>query len=96
MVEPAKLRAALEALRNTVHRYVGLRPVDVTFKESPAFVLAEKNVQALMYAMNSAEGYWPNCGEWELIGSDDLLSQVDDDWPPSYRSFRDPVAVVSF
>lgn len=90
------MREVLKALRAADHRYVGLRPADATFKESPAFVLGQADAGALVYTMQSAEAQWPNCTAWSLIGSDELLSQVDPGWPPAYRGFRDPAELVQF
>ena len=93
---PTDTRQVLQALQRSDHKYIAIRPADSTPQEAPAIVLSEPTANALAYAMNTAGENWPDCSAWSLIGSDELLLQIDPSWPPTMRALRTPVEIATF
>jgi hypothetical protein len=92
---PQDLRATLQALRASDHAFKGVRPADSTPANTPAFLLEDNTVGALDYAASAAVDHWPECGEWNLIASDEQVGGKDG-WPAGLISLESPVVLAKF
>jgi len=90
-----QLRTTLQALRASDHAYKGVRPADSTPAEAPAFLLQDDTVGSLDYAASAAIDYWPQCSQWELIGSDEQLG-AQRNLPPGLAGLRTPTKLATF
>lgn len=96
MMSPTDTRALLNRLRISAHRYLAIRPLDATPAEAPAILIQDRNATALAYACTTAGQVWPQCEEWVLIGSDELLMLRGADWVPTMRALRMPETLATF
>jgi len=93
---PTDTRAVLAALRASDHKYMGIRPADATPTEAPCIILGDASANALQYALSTASDQWPDCTDWELIGSDEALGLQGADWPPTMDALRMPATLATF
>jgi hypothetical protein len=96
MMSPADTRALLQQLRTSPHRYLAIRPSDATPAEAPGILLQDRTANDLSYACTTAGQVWPQCEQWDLIGSDELLNLKGKDWVPTMRALRMPEKLASF
>jgi len=100
MIASQQLRGALTALGSD-HRFVGVRPADSVEPEGPAVLIgdisgADRTVNSLMMALDTATQYWPQCDRWELVAGEECLQQQAADWPPRMFRIRSPQLLVQF
>jgi hypothetical protein len=95
-MNPATTRELLALLRDTSHRYTAIRPADATPAEAPGILIGGHAANDLAYAFDDAGEQWPQCQQWALIGSDELLIRIDPTWPPRMRSLRMPDTLATF
>ena len=97
---PTETRTLMQALRNSDHAFLGIRPADATPAEAPCIVLQGATANDLSYALVTAGQHWPECTEWNLIGSDEELSIAQpwnaDGTPSDLRALRMPDTLASF
>jgi hypothetical protein len=96
MISPQAIREVLAALRAGSHRYMAIRPADATPANAPGIVVPGQTASDLAFACDAAGEQWPDCQAWCLIGSDEQLVEIGDDWPPGMRALQMPVTLATF
>jgi hypothetical protein len=96
MIPPQAIRDVLAALRSGSHRYMAIRPADATPANAPGIIVPGRSAADLAYACDGAGEQWPHCQAWCLIGSDEQLAEIGDDWPPGMRALQMPVTLANF
>ena len=99
-LDPASLSNTLAAIRRSPHRYIGIRPLGSVPNEAPCALIStedptNRNINTLMYTLDTAGEAWPEAASWEIVASDEQLLHQPQDLPPTVVILRSPEIIAT-